>query len=310
MDLLRKLREATVGAELEIGDVDTRLALPPGNVWDRKDSTICNSSGAANDPLKILNKYGSEIQTRPAHSPEELCDETMKIYGVFPRYGFNYTTNLHVHIRIPGLREDLRALQRIVRYLKAHAREMFFLLDPLVLPIQDKKSKEQYQGELKRYRRRLVSHWHQVPTYVYEALLKARTAEEFRTAHRLTAKGTLLAPALTVRAGVNLLQLWETDTIEFRCFTMSDNPKRLRSAFTWPYLFCEAALQPSNGIPNPLELLRSVKQPLEFQPVYPYSYSLDWIFQLTNLRHNSREQASRNYKILLGKGALRKADLE
>ena len=235
-------KQATFGAELEIADIDTRLTLPAGNTWDRKDSTICNSSGAANDPLKILNKYGSEIQTRPCNSPEELVEEILWIYKVFHgEYSFNFTTNLHTHIRVPGLRENLKDMQRILKWVQQHGTQMFDLIDPIPKPRDaDFDFVSEYKGALKRYRRRLVSHHHQLGPKAYEAALKAKTIEQFRLGHRVSSKGTILPPALTVRAAVNMLQLWETDTIEFRCFTMSDDKLKLYSACCWPYLMLKA----------------------------------------------------------------------
>lgn len=299
------LKCATFGAELEIADVDTRLTLPQGNVWDRKDSTICNSSGAANDPLKILNKYGSEVQTRPTENPDDLVREVLAIYTTLSRYSFNFTTNLHVHIRVPGLRDDLVALQRVVRYLACYAESMFRLIDPLEAPTNCGNI-EEYEGAIRRYRRRLVSHWWQPPSYVYEALLSASTIQQFRDFHRLSRKGVLKPSVFTIRAGVNMLQLWETDTIEFRCFTMTDDSVKLYSAFYWPLLFMEQALGVGK---SPAEVLKH-HQELCFQKVHPYCLGMDRIFQLTNLRHNTRTQVEDAYRTLLFNGVLKKSDLE
>jgi hypothetical protein len=296
----------TYGAELEIGDINTRLELPPGNLWDRRDSTICNSSGLGNDPRKQLVKYGSEINTKPCHSPEELVAEVLGIYKVFPRYSFNYTTNLHVHIRIPGLRDDLKALQAIVRYLHQHATYMFELVDPIEKPLRSHyTAPEQYKAAMRRYRRRLVSHWNQVKPNVYPKLLLADTIDYFRTIHRLSPKGNLLPPALTVRAAVNLLQLWDTDTIEFRHFTMTDDPKRLLSAFTWPKLFIEAVI----GNTPPGQVMRDNSW-LRFQPVLPFLPEMDLIFQMTNFRHNTRNEVHENHLMLLGRGVIFPEDLQ
>src|SRR6266446_6992215 len=207
-----QVRKATFGAELEIGDIDTRVEIPEGNHWCRKDATICNGNGAANDPLKRLNLFGSEIQTRPGRSPEELLEITLEIYRLFPKLEFNYTTNLHVHIRVPGLRDDLKALKKIARYQHKFGLRMFHLIDPLIDPMtlpvsRGVSSLEEDRGAVKRYRRRLVSHWHQVPEYQYSLMEAAQTVDEFFLAHRKPAGGLDLLPSRVTRAGVNLLQL-------------------------------------------------------------------------------------------------------
>ncbi|MEK6882107.1 MAG: hypothetical protein AABY22_20995, partial [Nanoarchaeota archaeon] len=304
---------------LEIPDIDTRISLPEGNTWCRKDATICNSSGAANDPLKVLNKYGSEIQTRPCRSPEELLDLTFQIYKLFPKITFNYTSTLHTHIRVPGLREDIFSLRRLAVYAEKYVHQMFRLIDPIFEPLpKDYRSPMEYQGAMKRHQRRMVSHWYELNRHAYKAMKKAKTPEEFALAHRLSTTGQLLHPHQETRAGVNFHQLWQTDTIEFRCFTMSTDPQCLLSAFTWPILFVKAALETEESSEDILKKNKG----LRFQSVFPYQYNLDWIFQLTNVRHNvgqykgapkrdnPRDQAKENYKELLVDGTLKKGDLE
>ena len=133
----------------------------------------------------------------------------------------------------------------------------------------------------------------------------AQTVDEFFLVHRKTAGGLDLLPSRVTRAGVNLLQLLDTDTIEFRCFTMSKDSRKLLSAFRWPLLYMNAALFTDA---SPEEILKDNKN-LQFQHVYPYRYNLDWIFQLTNLRHNSRPQVKATYEDLIKRGILTRKEL-
>ena len=301
------LDAATYGCELEMGDVDTHVILPDGNTWCYKDGSICNSNGTANDPKKKLNRYGSEIQVKPASSPEELLRTVKGLYGLLPRKDFNFTTNLHVHIRVPGLKDNLPALKRLAEYLRKNDSAMFNLIDPIPQPLrEDYDCLEAWNGALRRFKRRQRSHHYGVSDAVYLAMMKARTPQEFYEAHALLSHNGKRQWHLVVRAGVNLKQLWcDTETIEFRCFTMSLGMDKMLSAFRWPGLLLEAALVTGA---TPAEIL-SANRSLVFQRFHPYNYKMDRVFLLTNVLHNSREEARKNYEALIAQGVLRREDL-
>lgn len=297
------LTKMTFGAELELGDVDTKIVLPPGNRWCDKDGSICNSNGTANDPKKIFNRYGGEIQMRPEASPEELLAATKYIYDLFPVKDFNYTTNLHVHIRIPGLKDDLEALKKIALYLRKYDQEMYELIDPNPFPERQLKFShpEFYNGAVSRWRRRNKSHRYRVSDKVFKLMMDAKTPREFYEAH--APKNRFGQPMwhVVVRAGVNLKQVFEdTETIEFRHFTMSPDLNKMLSAYKWPKLLMEAIFITGD---SPKQILE--KNPdLEFQKFHDYNFHLDKIFRKTNVYHNKRSEVRENYKKLIQEGLI------
>lgn len=295
------LEGATFGCELELGDIDTRIKIPTRlGKWDFKDGSIANSNGTANDPKKILNHYGSEIQVAPASSINELVDRVGLIYDLFPKKDFNFTTNLHPHIRVPGLKDDLQSLKRIAHYLHIYGEELFHLVDPI--PVPEKTNK----GAWKRYLRRKHSH-HTLPSArAYHEMRMARNCKEFYEAHAPKDRKGKPQFHLVQRAGINLMQLWsDTETIEFRCFTMSPDLEKMRNAFRFTRMFLMAV----NHWWKPEELVRLKFNKLTYQKFWPYNSKLDKIFQLTNVRHNKRSVVRANYEKLISKGILKASEL-
>jgi len=304
------LSKATYGAELELADVDRSIVLPEGNKWCDKDGSICNSNGTANDPKGIFNRFGGEIQVKPANSPEELLQTVEGLYRILnltPK-SFNFSTNLHVHIRVPGLSEDLKALKWIAQYLQFHGKELFQRIEPNDEPIAARyASVEAFEGAYKRFKRRGRSHHYVVPKTIFKRMMDANTPEEFWLAHAAKSQEGKPLWHLVVRAGVNLKQLWEdTGTIEFRHFTMSPDLNKMYCAFRWPAIFLESVF--AEPFLNPEQIF--AKHPeLTFQGFYPYDYEMDQIFQMTNVYHNPRPVVKENYEKLVAKGVIKQEDL-
>jgi hypothetical protein len=304
------LEWATYGAELELADVDRSIVLPVGNKWCDKDGSICNSNGTANDPKAIFNRFGGEIQVAPANSPEELLETINSLYRILnvTSKSFNFSTNLHVHIRVPGLDTDLAALKRIAEYVQTYGKHLFQMIEPNDPPVMGRYSTpEAYEGAYKRFKRRGHSHHYVVPKTVYKRMMEAQTPEQFWLAHAVKDKEGKPLWHLVVRSGVNLKQLWEdTKTIEFRHFTMSPDMDKMLSALRWPRIFLESVFADPWLTPEQI----FAKHPeLTFQGFWPYDYELDQIFQQTNVYHNPRPVVKENYERLIAEGKLTREEL-
>lgn len=265
----------TFGTELELSDCERDTPLPGKSTWDVNDYTIVNSNGVANDPKAILWKFGGEINTEPATSVDaqvEVIAEVLKALRPAPMT--NYRSNLHVHIRVPGLAEDLGKLQRILSYTQAHGQQVFDLVDPLPAKPDDAPA-------TKRWKRRKRSHHYLLTEKCYQRAMSATTLSDFRAAHApLDYSGTPMFH-LVQRSGVNLLSLWKHQTIEFRHFSLSLNLDELRNAIRWCQVFLEAAL---GDQPEPKQLL----WPGAVFPVQPlYDYWLEPRYQATTRKNHT-----------------------
>lgn len=233
----------TYGCEHELADISWETPLPRGFGRDTKDYTIVNSNGVANDPKGKLYRFGGELNTPPSNKPEGQAQYLRLIRQVYPEAKVNYRSNLHVHIRVPNLKDDLLALKQVQAYIHAEMPKVF----PVVEPIPHPTRKEfpipgEYEGAKRRYKRRLVSHHCLLKDARLEHQLAANTTEEFfaREVPRDKAGNPLWS--CQPRLCVSLRQLLQTDTVEFRHFPGTLDDRELLTCIQWCRRFMLAAL--------------------------------------------------------------------
>ena len=292
----------TYGSEIEAADWDTRKELPEGSTLDKLDYTIVNSSGLANCPKKQMNVYGGEVNTRVADSPEDAVDAMMDVYNAIAPYTFNYTCNLHIHVGIPDLANDLDALKRVIQYIRKHERELYDEVLPAI-PRPDKADKP----AMKRFRQRNKSHRHTISETIYQEKMAATTVEEFRAAHGVYKNGKFAA-FNAIRCGVNTNSLWKSGTVEFRHFTASDDPAQLLWCFEWCKHFLDCALNRPEV--SPLMLLEELGGVFNMAEFPPFDHKMDEIFQLTHFDKSSRKVREERYTQLLNDGVITRGDFE
>lgn len=276
--------EVTFGAEYELGDVDRTVELLPGANWNFKDHSIANSTGIANDEKAKLYTLGGEINSDPSADIDTQLAIWEGIVKRQSRIHINHRTNLHLHIHVPGLREDLTALKRLMAYVQENQNRVYELVEPLVAPTPEQFGTEAaYKGAYQRYKRRLVSHQNKLKPKQVEACMSAETPEDFINGHAPKNKKGEPLWALAVRGGINLSQLRETNTIEFRHFTPTLYTEELQCCFEWIYAFTEAALVTGESVDS-LYAKRSWK----FPQFAKYDHDIDVVFQWTDLEKNTR----------------------
>lgn len=233
----------TYGAEHELSDWPRHArALPAGWKLDERDVTMVNSNGIAVDPRGITYDRGGEFNTPPTANPEGQAALLAELLRLFPECTVNYRSNLHLHVRIPGLREDLAALKQIARFNAEHLPRLLQVLEPIPRPTRLAfPAPEELEGALRRYRRRLVSHHTVVRGLRLAAQLAAATTQEFFE-REVPWSESLGRPQWQCqpRQAVNLRQLRETDTVEFRHFPGTLDPAELATCARWcgDYLAC------------------------------------------------------------------------
>jgi hypothetical protein len=241
----RNVGNWTYGAEHEWADWDTTRPLPPGYGRDRKDITIVNSTGVANDPKDRLHQRGGEINTPPTSTIEGQMACMRELQELYPEATINYRSNLHLHIRVPGLRDDLETLKRVQTHIHEWMPKALPVIEPLVLPkIEAQEKMPGYtQGWKRRLRRMRASHQTLLKPDRVARQLAAETVEDFFRAEAPCSQAGVPQMHLQPRLSVNVRQLRETDTIEFRHFPGTMDPELLSMAFTWCEGYLIRALQ-------------------------------------------------------------------
>lgn len=274
----------TYGVELEYGNCGRHSVLPDGAKWNDKDNTCVSSTGIANDPLGKLYEYGGEINTRPTSTIEEQVNHIALINAsLSPEPIVNYRSNLHIHVRVPGLSDDLEMCKKLLRYVDKYQTAAFKIVEDIPVPDRMMMSELEYEWALKRMKRRYRSHQYTMPDNRVEAMLAAKTTQEFYEEHApLTEKGRMWF--FSPRAGINLRQMWEeTNTIEFRHFPGTLDMEEMESCIRWCQLFLYAALTDEEP---PYEINR--KNKFKFPKFEEYEFETEQVYQATNFDGNSR----------------------
>lgn len=289
----------TYGAEHELADWDTRKGLPEGYGRD-PEPNIVNSNGIAADPRLISYKFGGEINTPPTDTPEDQGELLARFLSKHPTASANWRCGMHIHIRIPGLKESLPGLQRLARYICDNT-EVYDLVDPLPKESREQhKTDEEYKQARRRYNWMRMSHFTAIPSYRVIGQMDALSIQDFfETEVPRSRIGKPLWHAQP-RAAVNLRQLLQTDTIEFRHFPQTLEPDEVITAAEWcrDYLLCAFNKQPA------IELFNSAYADRKFptlDTIYVHWQEMRW--RATTVSKNKRKDVESAIKRFLEEDA-------
>lgn len=266
-------KDFTWGYELELGDIPRDFIIPEElGAWEYCETDILNLNPPyalrACDPLGIDPPVGGEINTKPTHSWPEQVDRIMEIIEMFKKAGHSPTASCinegHIHVYVPGLKEDIEALKRLTLYVQRNQKlaieEIYAYREhPLM---KETKTARTY---LKWDCGRMMPHW------MCENIIN--NADNFDDFIRIQCCGKDgVSRGRPIRYGINTYCMKHTGTIEFRIFRATVNREELVSAFAFVERFMESAL---NGGDSVEEILRYYH--LKFAPFsYNHEHYLAW----------------------------------
>jgi len=231
----------TYGFEMEIGDVDRRIPLPEHlGKWEFSETDVINLNppyrGVACDPLGLEPTFGGEINVKPTKTWEAQVDRILEIVDFYKSHGNNPTTNFishnHIHIFIPGLKEDINALKRLTLYIKENQHLVVDRVHAFRMQPDMTKSAKQY---LKYDGARVM------PDYMCDNIIKLATDfDHFIKLHAAGKDGVSMGRPF--RYAINTYCMKHTGTIEFRMFRHSFDRRELEDSFKFVEMFFNAAL--------------------------------------------------------------------
>lgn len=277
----------TFGIEHEFSDWDTTVPLPRG--FKRSpDHTIVNSNGIAAQPNPKSYRYGGEINTPASSSGLMQVEFLEKLLKQYPNITVNHRSNLHVHVRVPGLRVSLQALKQVQRAIHHELPAVIDLIEPIPPGTT--------APERKRARRRKVSHHTFLTEQRLNKQLGARTLQDFfewEVPQSKTGKPLWHAQP---RVCVNLRQLLQTDTVEFRHFPGTLKSQELLVCMFWCAEFLQAALEG-----EPIKALWERSFSRAAFPKFPeFNLDLEVGYQATAMSNGlSQEEVRQNIALIL-----------
>ncbi len=286
------------GAEHELADWDWNGALPPDFGRDKRDITIVNSNGIANDPTGRLYDRGGEINTPPTFSRGAQGTVLDAFLRRHPDARVNYRSNLHIHVRVPGLSDSLIWLKRVQSYIHETMPVVLPQIEPIPRPTAESfPLPSELEGALRRWRRRRVSHQTLLTPARLRGQLGAVTINDFfRLEVPASRKGTPMWH-FQPRLCVNLRQLRETDTVEFRHFPGTLVREDVVNCVDWCHWFMIYALED-----RPISRLLSQPafQTLNFPKFPRYNHRLERRYRATCHDHTlSKAKIKENIELIL-----------
>lgn len=246
-------KDFTYGYEIEWGDIDRTLELPEHlGTWEHAETDIVNIHEpykyVACDPLGEEPPMGGEINTKPTHTWQEQVDRIMEIHDIFVSYGNSPSASCvnhgHLHVYIPGLKDDLDALKRLVAYIKENQEETIehlygFYDHPEMKRLKNAKMYLKFDGG------------RPMPEYMCDNIINLATDfDHFIKLHAAGKDGVSMGRPF--RFAINTYCMKHTGTIEFRCFRSTTKREEIESQFDFAEKFIDAAL---NGGPSVREIL-------------------------------------------------------
>lgn len=263
------------GVELELGDVDRGITIPSHlGEWEYSETDVVNRKGQyrgrACDPLGIDPPVGGEINVMPSRTVPGAVEKVAQIFSHLQNAGqaptLSFTSGYHVHVRVAGLRNNIEELKRVAQWVKRHQAEAVSLCwayqeHPSMKNTKTARTYMKYDGG------RLMPEW------MLDNILAptTRSFADFIKMHCCGKDGKTAGRPF--RYAINTYCLKHIDTIEFRCFRMSDDLALLES----PLVFArEAVLSMLRGdLLSPSSIAKANN--LSFQPMlYDHDLYLSW----------------------------------
>ena len=269
-----KTDQFTYGCELEWSDIDRRIDVPEDlGSWEGpkmaghymgSEIDIVNTQGkwrgVGTDPLCITCPVGGEIHTVPSPDIESQLYRIMRIMELFPKLGVACPNHGHIHVHVPGLKNDLRIIKNFFDYLEQNENDIITACCGFDKNEHDVIQNSDLAKWVKSYL--IIGDGKHISPKLYKVIKQANSVEECMKA--LESIECLDWDCITDeyyetngshRTAVNMFNLLKGDTIEFRIFRSSLNPIEIYSCLKFVEVVVHEAVKGKEG--------RSVKQILE-----------------------------------------------
>jgi hypothetical protein len=232
----------TWGFEIEWGDIPRSTVIPEHlGKWEHAETDIVNLvepyRGLACDPLGIEPPVGGEINTKPTNTWQEQVDRIMEIKSLFEHPTASCVNHGHLHVYVPGLKDDIDGLKRLTKYIRDNQHIVIdrcyqFDLHPYMSLSKTAKTYLKWDGG------------RPMPDYMANNILTlANNFEDFIRLHAAGKDGVSMGRPF--RHAINTYCMKHTGTVEFRCFRSSIDRKEIEDSFRFVEKFMDAAL--NNG---------------------------------------------------------------
>jgi hypothetical protein len=160
------------------------------------------------------------------------------------------------------------------------------------------------RGARKRFARRHVSHQKVMGAGAFARQVAATTPTEFFEAEALHPPSGKIYWATKPRCAVNLRQLLQTDTIEFRHFPGTNDPAEVLSALIWCREFLILALNGDTSV-HPLNAIWLTRDWSSWPQFRPYVHWMECCYAETSAHYVGAAAARAAVETILGYDGVR-----
>lgn len=264
----------TIGAELELPDVDTTKPIPAEvGEWNMREDFVMNNIGVAADCKKKFITIGSEVNMTPKSSISGLM-ESIKYMHTNYETRTNHFSALHIHIGLEDkILNDLALLKKLVGYTFVNDT---YLADQLIVtPPPTTEAEKKWATQLSKWRKKTYA-----MTYK-KRIMEAESIESMGDAFQPISKGRRLTH-LVSRTGMNCRSIWDRGTIEFRFFSGTDNFDEYEALLNWCAEFVD------NALGSQLDVDKMLVNKAALPPVPAYNEELQQAMHHTGMGLNKR----------------------
>lgn len=227
----------TYGYEIEFGDIDRTVEIPKHlGAWEYCECDVLNLhdpyKGIAVDPAGINPPMGGEINTKPTNTWEEQVERIMEIKSMFPNPTSSVVNHGHLHVRVPGLTEDIEMLKVLTAYFANNQQW-------IIPAMYGFKELPEMKGDKNKTYLKYDGGRH-MPNWLSVNLQKAKNFEDYIRIYCCGKDG--VSRGRPLRFGINLYCLKHTNTIEFRCLRSSTEERHIADSFAFAEDLIYAAL--------------------------------------------------------------------
>lgn len=260
----------TWGLELEWGDVDRRLNIPPGlGSWSMWETEVLNLrapyAGIACDPLGVNPPFGGEINTKPSVGWEGQLDKFEGLVEFFGDAGCAPTITclqgIHIHVHVPGLREDLPTLKRMAEYVRRNQEDYIQAVHGYFSDARIRACKAT---------RTMSRSAKKIPEWMLDNLQRTESVEHFMKVFRSGKDGWKIDANTTMpqRHSVNIYNLSKIDTLEYRAPRSTLDVTQLRDLLSFHQRMTEASLRDGQSVADLLKSQEWSFPLFRFQPAH------------------------------------------
>lgn len=257
----------SVGAELELSDIDRSIDIPVElGRWEgpKKNgyymgaeidivNTLGDNWGKGTDPLAELCTVGGEINTQPSYSVEVQVNRILEIINLFPECEVGAVNHTHIHTKVDGLADNLEMLKNVFEYTQINEVDTMRACYGWTPEINEAVKKSSLPDWCKEY-----LHWdgcRRIHPNVYSRVVEASSVqdilnilEEENCLHYCWVDDVSYNTT-SHRTAINLFNLTKGQTVEFRCLRGTKDPYEIYSSLIFVKRYMEEAVKGKSGKP-------------------------------------------------------------